>query len=112
MLPPEAASSTDATVFAGFPGVFYPGEPLAIETTGLSEDDFWDEVETLGLPLEKAQAEVSVEPSGFEALTVAELDAFAAERDLGDYPSSKSKADKVSYLDGTGLEPPAAEAAE
>lgn len=110
VLPAEATASSEGQVFVGFPGVYYPDQPVAIETMGgLSADEAYDLAAELELPLEKAQAEVEREPSGFDAMTVPELDAYAADNSLDDYPKSKSKAEKIAYLENAALDAPATE---
>lgn len=58
VLPQEAVAGTDAVTFAGFPGIWTPGEPIAaleLVTHGgfVDEDELADMVEELGLPLEQ-----------------------------------------------------------
>ncbi|MGH8984921.1 MAG: hypothetical protein ACRDY6_13745 [Acidimicrobiia bacterium] len=72
VLPAEAVSSSEAQVFGGFPGVYVPGEAVAIETLGLTRDEARERVKELGLPLKEARAEA---PEAEQAAAVEEAPA-------------------------------------
>lgn len=59
MLPEDAVSGTAAVTFAGFPGIWTPGQPIAVAELArhgaLSQDEVGEKVEELGLPLEPAE---------------------------------------------------------
>ena len=51
VLPAEAATSSDAVNFAGFPGRWMPDEPVALETLGLDLSDARAFINEHNLPL-------------------------------------------------------------
>lgn len=42
----------ERTYFPGFPGVFFPGEPVLLSSVGMTEQEARERITELGLPLE------------------------------------------------------------
>jgi hypothetical protein len=59
VLPVESVSSTEAVTFPGFPGIWLPGEPVALETLGgITMEEAREQIKALDLPLKEAKADV------------------------------------------------------
>lgn len=123
VLPEEAVSGSDAVTFPGFPGIWTAGQPIEIaafvrEGAFGSEEEMLGRVEELGLPLELVQVDKRSAPlperanhvasslqaveAADEALaekTIPQLDAYAAEHGIADYPKSGLKAEKIAAIE-------------
>lgn len=61
VLPEDAMPTTEAQVFPGFNGVFFPGEPVAVTDLGYTATEAAALVKELGLPLKKTTAKPTLE---------------------------------------------------
>lgn len=63
VLPPEAARSSEAQHFPGFPGEWRPGNPVKLETLGLDLMSARALIDELGLPLVEVDHRKREEPA-------------------------------------------------
>lgn len=63
VLPPDAATSSEAVTFPGFPGQWRPGNPVRLDTIGLDLMAARALIDELGLPLVELEHKKREEPA-------------------------------------------------